>query len=62
MLEDLAETIYSLRKKEYVYKRTPKGELATRFSRLRDPEEGAAVATFRQLERDKAHMPTNLWE
>jgi hypothetical protein len=58
----LAEKMYNLRRREYVYKKTATGGLASHFSRLADSKEGSAVKTHRRLEVEKAHMPVDMWK
>ena len=60
-LGGLAEEILDLKSKEYVYKKKSSGQLATRASLLVDQVEGAAVATFRWLEEERAHVPIEMW-
>ena len=61
LLNDLATKIYEMKKREFVYKVKPSGQLATYFTKLKNHEEGAAVDTHRTIEVEKAHLPTNLW-
>ena len=58
---NLAEKIFNLKKKEYVYKRYSSGQLATHYSHMVDCDEDAAVSTARRLQEEKAHMPTDIW-
>ena len=58
---NLAEKIFNLKKKDYVYKKYSSGQLATRYSHLVDCDEDAAVSTKRRLQEEKAHMPTDIW-
>ena len=43
LLNDLATEIYEMKKREFVYKVKPSGQLATYFTKLKNHEEGAAV-------------------
>ena len=63
LLGDVAEKIYDLKFREYVYRQTKKkGIFNTRISRLANPEEGSAVKSWRKREGDKAHLPVDLWK
>ena len=61
MLEGLVQKIYKLKKREYVYKRSEAGALASHLCRLADPDLGSAVKTYRDMQVAKAHLPTKLW-
>ena len=54
--------MYTMRPREYVYKKSEYGSLATHWSRLADVDSGSAVKTYRQLQIEKAHLPVELWE
>ena len=54
--------MYTMRPREYVYKKNEDGSLATHWSRLADVDSGSAVKTYRQLQIEKAHLPVELWE
>lgn len=62
LLEPLAKEIFDLKKKEFIYKKTASGRLASHFSHLVDPQLGASVANYRRQVEEKAHMPTSLWK
>ena len=63
LLRNVAEKMYELKPREYVYRQTKKkGIFNTRTSRLADPEEGSAVKSWRQQEVQKAHLPVDLWK
>ena len=62
LLDSVAQKMFEMKKRDYVYKKTSSGNLSTHFSRLADCREGAAVSTLRRLEVDKAHLPTDLWK
>jgi len=61
LLHDLALKIYELRPQEFIYRKDTSGSLATRITRLRNHEEGAAVDTFRKMGERRAHLPSKLW-
>jgi hypothetical protein len=61
MLEGLVQKIYDLKKREFIYKRSEAGALATHFSRLADPDLGSAVKSYRDTQVAKAHLPSKLW-
>lgn len=58
----MAEEIFNLRQKEFVYKKTASGRLVTHFSNLVDYQQGAAVANFRRGMEERAHLPISLWK
>ena len=62
LLQPLAKKIFELKKREYIYKRKPGGGLSSHFTNLRDHNEGAAVATLRRKEKERAHLPMKIWE
>ena len=63
LLRNVAEKMYEIRPREYVYKQTKKkGIFNTRASRLADPEEGSAVKSWRQQQVLKAHLPVDMWK
>ena len=63
LLHNVAEKMYELKPREYVYRQTKKkGIFNTRALRLADPEEGSAVKSFRQQQVQKAHLPVDLWK
>ena len=62
LLDNLAKKIFDLKKREYIYKKTKTGHLSSHFSDLSDVTEGSAVATYRRLQVEKAHLPTSIWE
>ena len=61
LLHGLAEEIFNLKKKEYLYRKTATGQLSTYVKKLTDSKEGAAVATYRRLEEENSHLPTTMW-
>ena len=62
LLSNLRDKMYTMRPREYVYKKNEDGSLATHWSRLADVDSGSAVKTYRQLQIEKAHLPVELWE
>ena len=51
--------MFGLRKRDYLYRRKAHdGPLSS----LADRDEGAAVATLRKVDVDKAHLPVKLWQ
>ena len=63
LLHSLAERMFGLRERDYLHRRKAHNSpLSTHFSRLADREEGAAVATLRKVDVDKAHLPVKLWQ
>ena len=62
LLSNLTEKMYSMRPREYVYKKGENGSFASLRSRLADVDSGSAVKTHRQLQIEKAHLPVELWE
>ena len=61
-LDEAVHLMYTMRPREYVYKKSEDGSLATHWSRLADVDSGSAVKTYRQLQIEKAHLPVELWE
>lgn len=62
LLDDLATKVYEMKRREFVFRLKPSGQLATYFTQLKNHVEGAAVDTHRMLEVEKAHLPTTLWK
>ena len=62
LLDMVAQKMFAMKKRDFIYRKTSAGTLSTHFSRLADCREGAAVSTLRKLEVDKAHLPTALWK
>ena len=64
LLSNLRDKMYTMRPREYVYKKSEDGSLAlaTHWSRLADVDSGSAVKTYRQLLIKKAHLQVELWE
>ena len=49
LLSNLRDKMYTMRPREYVYKKSEDGSFATHWSRLADVDSGSAVKTYRQL-------------
>ena len=62
LLEDLVNEVFELKKKQYIYKEKPSGNLSTHFSRLADATEGSSVRTYRNRQVEKAHVPLEIWK
>ena len=62
MSEKLVEEVYQLRKKDYLYKETSTGELATHYTHLVDKNHGAAIRTYRAEQELKSRFPRAFWE
>ena len=62
MSEKLVEEVYHLRKKDYLYKETSTGELATHYTHLVDKNHGAAIRTYRAEQELKSKLPRAFWE
>ena len=62
MSEKLVEEVYQLRKKDYLYKETSTGELATHYTHLVDKNHGAAIRTYRAEQELKSRLPRAFWE
>jgi hypothetical protein len=62
LLDGLAERIFNLKKKKYIYNRKADGSLVSHFSRLADIEHGSAVSTYRRQQVEKAHLPLDIWK
>ena len=62
LLEDLVNEVFELKKKQYIYKEKPSGNLSTHFSRLADATEGSSVRTYRNRQVKKAHVPLEIWK
>ena len=62
LLSNLRDKMYTMRPREYVYKKSEDGSFATHWSRLTDVDSGSAVKTYRQLLIEKAHLQVELWE
>ena len=62
MSEKLVEEVYQLRKKDYLYKETSTGELATHYTHLVDKNHGAAIRTYRAEQELKSKLPRAFWE
>ena len=54
--------MFTMRPREYVYKKSEDGSFAIHWSRLADVDSGSTVKTYRQLQIEKAHLPVELWE
>ena len=62
LLNDVAQQMYDLKYREYIYRKTQGGLFKTRPSRLADAEEGSAVKSRRETEVNKAHLPVEMWK
>jgi hypothetical protein len=62
LLCGLAERVFKLKEKRYIYNRKADGSLVTHFSSLADVENGSAVGTYRKQQEKKAHLPLDLWK
>ena len=58
----LVNEVFVLKKKQYIYKEKPSGNLSTHFSRLADATEGSSVRTYRNRQVEKAHVPLEIWK
>ena len=61
LLENLADEIYRLRPRDYIYRRKENGALSSFYKRLADPVEGSSVTTYRSQQMERAHLPVTLW-
>ena len=61
-LDGLVQKIVRLRGKSFLYRRHADGSMVTRFSRLKDPEHGTAVRTYRLNQMEAAHLPMDMWK
>ena len=62
LLNDVAQRMYDLKYREYIYRKAQGGLFKTRPSRLADVVEGSAVKSWRETEVNKAHLPVEMWK
>ena len=62
MSKKLVQEVYQLRKKDYLYKETSTGELASHYTRLVDETHGAVIRSYRAEQELKSRFPQAFWE
>ena len=61
-MEGLVSKIYSLKKREFIFKRKASGALVTPITKLVNHVEGSSTNTYRRIQCEKSHLPVNFFE
>ena len=61
-MEGLVNKIYSLKKREFIFKRKVSGALATPITQFINYVEDSSTKTYRRIQCEKSHLPVNFFE